>query len=410
MTRYLAGIVDLPYMSPDGRLVARPGYDPETRLLLYLPMDYQIDTPAQPTADDVRAALRVLAEPFSAYRFATANDAAGMVSGIFAAICRPVMDLCPAYLFDASQQGSGKTKAACALGAIIQGERVGVTPYSGSSTDDELRKRMVSGAVGGTRFHCLDNITGHFKSSVLAAVLTSGRLSDRILGQSRMVEAHVRSFVTLSGNNASIDADLSRRTVQIRIDAGVNPTHRAFAFDPVSVALTQRRRIAAAVCVVLAAYFADGAPDIVAGDAGGFASFNRLCRQPILWLTREGYADALPWPVLGDPSASMLSDPSTGDPELEASGDLLAALWALSEGHDFSSADALAWHVYGQNDSGSVEGALRSAVIECIGRGDVSVRTVGRVLMNRRDRVIGGLKLLARGAGRVRSWRVVLAE
>ena len=38
MTRHLAGIVDLPYVTPTGRLVTRVGYDPETKLYLDVPM------------------------------------------------------------------------------------------------------------------------------------------------------------------------------------------------------------------------------------------------------------------------------------------------------------------------------------------------------------------------------------
>ena len=408
MTRYLSGIVDLPFVTPTGRLVTREGYDPETSYYLNMPMDWTVVVPERPSPTDIRAALKVIAEPFKAYNFTDTNSAAGMVSAVYAAISRPVLDLCPALLVDASVQGSGKTLAATALGAIIEGERVGVTPFSGSSTDDELRKRMVAGALSGSRFVCLDNVVGHFKSSVLAAVLTSGKLSDRILGQSRMVEARIRSLVTLTGNNASIDADLMRRTVQVRIDSGVNPTHRAFAFNPVTVALLKRRQIAEAVCLLQRAYFVAGAPDIISGDAGGFTDWNRLCRQPVLWLAQEGYGDALPWSIEnGDPAGSMLADPSSSDPEIEATGDLLTALYALSEGNDFTSGDSLAWHNLGR-DSDSVCGELRSAITECIGKAEITARGISRVLMYRRDRVVGGLKLLARGGGRLRSWRVVL--
>ena len=136
MTRHLAGIVDLPYVTPTGRLVTRIGYDPETKLYLDAPMDWECGVPERVGPDDVRAALRVLAEPFKAYCFADADSVAGMVSGIFAAVCRPVLDLCPAYAIGAACQGSGKTKAAQVFGVVLEGRRVGVTPFSGASTDD----------------------------------------------------------------------------------------------------------------------------------------------------------------------------------------------------------------------------------------------------------------------------------
>lgn len=227
-----------------------------------------------------------------------------------------------------------------------------------------------------------------------------------------MIDAQVRSLLTLTSNNLSMDSDLLRRTVQVRIDAGSNPTHRAFAFCPVTAALTQRMRIAEAVCTLQRAYFNAGAPDVVAGDAGGFSDWNRLCRQPVLWLAREGLAEGvLPWPALGDPAASMLADPANGDPEVEATGDLLAALWALSQGKDFTAAEALRWHIAGHGDDDGVCGALRSAVIESVGKQELSARSLGRVLMYRRDRIVSGLKLLASGGvGRTKHWRVVRAE
>lgn len=410
-TRYLAGIVDLPQVTTSGRLVTRPGYDPETKLYLHMPMDWSVNVPEHATETEIRAALKVIAEPYSGYKFTDANSAAGMLSGILAAISRPVLDLCPAYLFDAAAQGSGKTLAATSLGAIIEGERVGVTPFSGSGTDDELRKRFVSCAIAGSRFVCIDNITGHFSSSVLAAVLTSGKLSDRILGQSRMVDVRIRSLVTLSSNNSSCSADLMRRTVHCRIHSGSNPTHRAFAFNPVTVALARRRQIAEAVCLLQRAYFAAGAPDIIAGDAGGFSDWNRLCRQPILWLAQQEYSDALPWSIEGgDPAGSMLSDPSLSDPEIEATGDLLSALWTLSDGKDFTSADVLTWQGLGRDDSDGALCELRSAITECVGKHDITARGIGRVLAYRRERVVCGLKLLVRASGRLKSWRVVLAD
>ena len=410
---YLAGVTDLPLCTPSGRLLIRAGYDDETHLYLARPRDADVIVPTKPTAAEVRAALAVLVGPWRAYRFTSGDDAAGLVSGVLAAVCRPVLELCPAYLADAASPGSGKTKAATALGAVIEGRRPAVTPFAGTTTDDELRKRFVAGAIDGVRFTCVDNVTGYFKSSVLAAVLTTGRISDRVLGQSRTVDAVVRSLVTLTANNSSMDSDLQRRTVTVRIDAGADPTHRAFPFDPVNVALAERRRIAEAACVVWRAYFNAGAPDVITGDAGGFSDWNRLCRQPVLWLAREGLADSLPWQVC-DPAASMLADASTTDPELESTADMLRGAHALSSEADFEARDVAAWFKAGEHDLDGPAGALRSAVSEILALRhgiEPSARSLGRMLMNRRDRVVRGLVLRARTvtSTNAKLWRVVIA-
>jgi hypothetical protein len=312
------------------------------------------------------------------------------------------------YLIDASTQGSGKTKAATALGALMTGERPGVTPFSGLD-DDELRKRIISGVLTSQQFHCVDNIVGRFESPALAGVLTSGRLADRVLGSSRTVTAAIRALFTATSNNAHLGPDLLRRTVRVRIDSGVNPTARRFDFDPVDLALRDRMRIAQAVCTVLAAYFAAGAPRIADDDAGGFTDWVRLCRQPLLWVAREVLSDHLPW-ELGDPAASMLVSPDLFDSEVDAHGDLLLALHGLSEGTGFTSRDVLNWWKAGVNNDEGPFAALSEALAEFYtGRTEPTAKSLGRVLMHRRDRAVRGLRLRTRedSSSNARVWRVV---
>lgn len=407
--RQLDSVITTPTATPDGRVLFRPGYDEATRVYVHLPHDYVSRVPDKPSRADLVAAFGVMSKPWRSYRFSTPHDAAGLFSGILAAVCRPVLDISPAYQIDASQPGVGKTILAQSLGALAVGERPAVTPFSGSTSDDELRKRLIAGAIDQSGFQCLDNITGCLKSPVLASLLTSGKLSDRILGQSRNVTVRDRSLFLMTANNASLWADLQRRVVQIRLEGGERPTHRAFAFCPITEALAQRQQIAEAACTLWRAYFNAGAPDVVAGDVGGFRSWNRLCRQPILWAVAEGLTVGLPW-QLGDPAFSMLADPADSDPEVEALGDILRTLWAMSEGKDFTANMALGWFAAGAHDAESCAGEFRSAVLECVGLGkvDLSARSLGRVFLNRRDRVVGGLKLLSRSAiGPMKQWRIV---
>jgi hypothetical protein len=159
------------------------------------------------------------------------------------------------------------------------------------------------------------------------------------------------------------------------------------------------------------AYFTAGAPDVVPGDAGGFAGWGRLCRQPVLWVAREGLADALPW-QLGDPAASMLADASTTDPELDTLADYLRAVNALSAEADFDARDVETWFKVGEHDRDGPAGALRSAVSEILGLRpgfEPSARSLGRMMTYRRDRVVRGFVLRARSvtSTHAKVWRVV---
>jgi len=213
--------------------------------------------------------------------------------------------------------------------------------------------------------------------------------------------------MTLTANNASFEADLQRRIVQVRIDAGDKPTHRHFDFCPVSAALAGRVGIAESVCTVLMAYFNDGAPDVVKGDAGGYDDWNRLCRQPVLWLAREGFADALPWGPLDDPAAGLLADPADSDPEVAALGELLRALHALADGDSFTSQQVREWRDAGLSNPGEVVGRVRDALIDISGRADQTAGALGKVLGYRRERTVNGLRLISASHKGSSVWRVV---
>lgn len=411
--RPLRAVVCLPFATASGRVVCRPGYDEETGLLLHLPRDYTLQVPEKPTPDQVEAAVVQLMRPWRAYTWASPDDAAAAVAAVFLAVCRPVLDIAPAVLVDAAAQASGKTKAAQAIGALLSGRREAVLPFSGVN-EEELGKQLIAGVRRGQVFYLWDNMTGHVKSPTLAAVLTSGRLSGRVLGESRDVDAEFAALFTMTGNNASVDADLTRRSLRLRIDSGANPAQRRFDFDPVAVALAERLKIAEAACTIWRAYFAAGAPRIASDDLGGFSAFNTLCRQCVLWLASEGMAEGLGW-QLGDPGASMLADASGSDPEIEAHGDLLLGLNACADGAAFDARTVGQWFKAGEHDDDAGAFALvRSAVHELLnlrGGQEPSPRSLGRMLMNRRDRVVGGLQLRQRPDRHAGSslWRVVPA-
>lgn len=414
--KHLKNIHSLPYVTTDRRIVSQGGYDEGTQIYLHLPLDYSRHVPAKPTREQLKEALAVMLRPWSGYTWSGPDDAAAMLSGVLSAVFRPALSLCPGYMFDASTQGSGKTLAATALGSLLVGRLVGVTPFAGDGAgpDDEMRKKLVAHVKALDSFICIDNVVGHWKSAALASVITSGRVVDRLLGSSQTIDATALMLITATGNNASLDADLLRRFVRSRVDSGSNPTARSFPFTPTHRALHERLDIAEAACTLLAGYWAAGAPCLAEGDAGGFADWNVLCRQPVLWAAKEGLTDVLGCGPLGDPAASLMTSAEAFDPEVEALGELLRSLHALSEGRWFTAREVQQWYRTGSDSASneSVWSRLYEAVRDLLGSKayacEPSSRTLGRVLMNRRDRVVQGLKLsMSTGSASIRDWRVV---
>lgn len=407
----ISAVHSMPFCTPSGRLISKVGWDEETQIYLNLPFDYAPFIPENPTASEVRKALVVMMSPWKSYSFSTPDDAAAMVSAVLTAVCRVALTICPAVGMDASTQGSGKTLAATALGSLMTGRVEGVTPFGGFN-DEELVKQFISGVLISRQFYCLDNLIGYVKSPALAGILTSGRLRGRVLGASREIDAPIRALITMTFNNGSLSADMLRRVMKVRINSGSNPALRRFSFTPPDVAIRDRLKIAEAACVIWRAYFAAGAPQIASDDAGGYGDWVKLCRQPVLWLVREGLTDQLGWP-LGDPAASSMTTPAEdSDPEIESHEDMLRALFALSDGSAFSSRDALAWMKAGATCAfDAVHSQLHEALTEILapGRSELTAKQLGKAFSFRRDRVVAGFVLRKGLKGRDgTSWTVQL--
>lgn len=396
--------VSLPHACVGGRLVQVPGHDLQTGVYADFAPDALEPVPESPTRADVVEALRTLFKPWSLFRFATPHDRASMLSAIFTAVNRCSLDIAPGYLADAPSQGSGKTKAMSALGALIRGSRAPVTPWvSGSGSESELAKKLVSLLVAGVDYVSFDNVVGQMSSSVLSALLTDGALSERLLGGNTWYAGVARMFICASSNNASLDRDLSRRFIRVRIDPGVErPNGLSFPFDPVDVALSERMSIARCVLVVIRAFHCAGAPRSGAGDAG-FSQWNQLVRQCVLWVGNDGLSEEAGIGTLGDPAHSIVEQAGVDDPDTTALHMLLLGASRAFDGGSFSAGALVriynaAEHLTDPDDDRVLVREGLQAMLA--GKRDVSSTSLGRVLSFRRDRPVRGLVLKHAGTDR----------
>lgn len=384
----LKALCHLPFVTASGEIVSTPGFHEESGI--YAHFDHEGTPPATgaPTKAEIIGAIQTTMQPWSGYRFASPEDRAAMLAAVLTAICRPALVIAPGFFFDAPVQSSGKTKAAAALGALVKGRRAGVTSFvSGPNAEPELVKKLVSMAIAGETFCLFDNITGTMRSSTLSGLMTEGQLNDRILGASQWFKGETRMMITATGNNASLDLDMGTRLVRVRIDPGVeSPQTRSFSFDPVDMALSTRLAIAHAVLVLVQAYQAAGSPKL--GKSGcRFHDWDVLVRRVVLWLQVAGYAEAAGYGPLGDPAHSILEAASADDPDTEAARLLLISLHETFQGKSFTAKEVFTLYSTGR---GEVYEALHAILG---GRRDVSPVSVGRTLLNRRDKIVGGLVL-----------------
>lgn len=315
----LTAIVTAPTLRSDGSVLAVPGYDARTSLLVVLP-DEAVDVPLAPERGEILQALTELMRPFDSFPLVDPLARGGLLAALLTAVVRPALATAPAFAMDAPVQGSGKTLLASCVSALATGLAPEIWPHTASRDDEEIRKRLFTALRDGTTALIWDNVTGVFDSAALAAAITAPVLRDRVLGRSESLSIPNRALLLLTGNNLCPAGDLPRRIIAIRIDPGTDaPFARQFDLDPLDYVLHHRLELACAALVLMRGWLSSGAPR-AAGRMASFEAWDDLVRQTVCWIGAEIAPSAF-----GDP-LDLVRRAQGSDPEQESLFALLEAL------------------------------------------------------------------------------------
>lgn len=415
-------VTNCAYATVDRRLVLQPGYNRETGI--YNRAEKAMQIPETVSADDVVKALRVIWGPFEEYIWANNTARAGALSALFTAVLRSALPVSYGFLFESPMQNSGKSKAADVICAIAHGDRVDRTPFvgCGPSHETEYQKHITGLIMSGTGYYLLDNITGLFKSNVLAALITSERFSSRALGNNEIISSIVRLLVCVTGNNARMDSDLLRRFICCRIDCGVEfPGALPHTFEPQARALSTRLEIIRSVLMILRAFWASGFAHSV--DNSDCQSWGELVRDPIKWIHSMGYAVQAGIGEIDDPKLALGTNSLAEADDKAGSRQLVTGLWLLREkepkARDWFSAEFVA-SIYNKAPSQGVSDGSPVSLIrdglnllipfkekDVITERKLSTNGVSRQLNGIVGHVFGDLKITSRkAAGGGFVWRI----
>ncbi|GEO80958.1 hypothetical protein [Pararhodospirillum oryzae] len=391
----LDAVITAPTIRPDKTVLDRPGFDAETGLLLE-PSDDLVEVPDAPTHDQVREAVNCLLTPFAGFPLVGPGDWGVLLAAILTAVARPALPTAPGFAFDAPVQGSGKTLLAKTIGTLAAGREPQAWPHTAGRDDEETRKRLFAMLRTGDRVLLWDNVIGRFESAALATALTAPMYTDRVLGKSESPAVPNRALLLVTGNNLSLGRDLSRRILVCRIDPRMEkPWLRKFDLEPVAWVQGRRQAMVAAALTVIRGYWTGGC-----GRApGAFASFepwDDLVRQPVAWIGR----DILPG-EFGDPVGAVEAS-TTADPDEEATGALFGALRDRFGDETFLAKDVAGCMAELTPDDKAVSEAIREILPST-----QSAKSIGKILRNRRDRIVCGLAIrCAPDATGTMLWRI----
>lgn len=364
----LSGVVHAPTLRHDGTVLEVPGYDEQTGLLFDARGVTFPPVPAQPTREDARAALAVLAGLLAEFPFVGEVDRAVALSMLLTGLVRRSLPTAPLHALTAPTPGTGKSHLADLAALIATGLKAPGVGWV-KDNDHENAKVLDAALLNGSPVLMLDNIQGELQSARLNALLSQEEVKVRVLGASREVTAPCNVFVIANGNNLQLPADMTRRTVLCRMDAHMeSPEEREFHGDPVAAVMADRGRFVVAGLTVLRAYVLAGSPERPRPLAG-YAEWSNSVRGALIWL---GCAD---------PVASMAtvrdSDPQRG--ALQA----VLAQWDMHIGPErVSTAQVIA--------KAMVFPEFREALLEVAGAGGaVNTRRLGNWLRVHRGKLVG---------------------
>jgi hypothetical protein len=271
----LRRLVTAPVFARDGSMLTTVGYHAAARI--YCVPDFTLPSVAiVPTDADVKEARRLLEmELLGDFAFVNDADKAHALALLLLFFARDLIDAdMPLHLIEKPEVGTGAGKLAdCCMIPALGGRQSVITDCN---DEDEWRKRIFATLLAAPEAVLLDNVV-KITSHHLAALFTTKRFKDRMLGSSRMIDLPVDMPWVATGNNPEIGYDIVRRICAIRLDAKMpDPTTRTGFRHPLPEwAIENRSSLVWAALTLIQHWVAQGQP---AWNGHPVASFERWSR------------------------------------------------------------------------------------------------------------------------------------
>jgi putative DNA primase/helicase len=394
----LAGFIEAPTITLDGRLIDQHGFDADSNLFLaFDKIAGYVPPPPAPSFEDAEQSMSILLDLIHEFPLVDYEDRAAVLAGIIGGLVRRILPAAPMMAITAPTPGTGKTLVAETFSIVASNRRASV--LSLGHDDAEAEKRLSGVLLAGDACILLDNIERPLKGDLLCQVLTQPSVRLRPLGASGMISIPTHALMVATGNNLAVVGDLKRRVAMIRLDAGTErPEQRTFNRDHLADVFARRGELIRAALTITLAYLAAGAPAIEGlHPLGGFAEWDRMVRRPLVWL-------GLPDPLKA--SEGLREQ----DPDLEAMR-LLFSAWRET----FGDKPATVAEVVAAGMATPLMSSDRTHpelydALQLVCSEKPNARRLGYWLRAHRDRIVDGLQLKSSrpdGHAKVARWQVV---
>lgn len=275
----IEAVARAPFFTAKCELVIKPGFHAAART--YLALDDRLasklnnqDFPERPTEAKVTAARQLLLELFCDFPFADDASLAHGISLTLLPFARKMIDgPTPIHAVVAPPESAGTGKGLLVTCACVPGiGDVPCTPEVGNA--EELRKKLLPVVLENLPVFLFDNVTRELKGGVLASILTARTWADRILGRSSLFRGEVKTTWVVTSNGLRVSTEIRRRTIWIRLDAGVpEPWTRGGFTHVLPIWAYEHRAELIWACVVLIRHWIACGRPLGKGTLGSFESW-----------------------------------------------------------------------------------------------------------------------------------------
>jgi len=373
--RPLDGLTRFPVVQADGELRKVSGYVAESRILQLLDpgvIKAMGGLPLRPSQAQQHDALVFLLEDvLGDFPFARQSDRTHALGALLLPLVRHLIaGPTPLHLLEAPTEGTGKSLLADAISIVATGRRSRPTPLS--TREEELRKKLTAVLITAPSIILFDNVNHTIDSASLAAVVAAEQWNDRLLGKSKQLSLPNKAMWIVTANNPTTSREIARRTVRVRLDAGVEQPWLREKFrhpDLIGWLKKQRAEALCALLTLIRGWIGSGSPT---GDVrlGTFECWSELMGGLLGSAGVEGF--------LSDRNEHhAVSNPEDGDWEA------LVAAWAEEYGLEPQPARVL-MHLACERGLLDIEGGAKTRPNRA---------RFARELGRHRDRVYAGLRI-----------------
>lgn len=288
----IVGLISSPVVRPDGSIIDQPGHDAATGLFYTGDAGMALTVPDSPTQEEaVKAAAYILTEVFGDFPFREQASRANTLAALLTTLTLPLIGgNIPLGLFDKPQAGTGASLLTEIIAELVTGEKANM--QTAPDNDEEWRKAITAVLMQGPQIVVIDNVTSALKSSKLSQMLTARTWSDRMLGQTKMLNLLQTAAWFATGNNIQLGGDIARRAYWIRVDALLaRPWLRGgFRHPDILVWVEEHRsELLSMLLTMVRAWIVAGKPEGIAPKIGSFEKWSQVIGGILTYAGVEGF-------------------------------------------------------------------------------------------------------------------------